>query len=77
MTTREVAERLRVGTQTVRRWVAAGTLHAIQPGGDRGHIRIPLATIEAMENGHTSASADALARTHTAPDRSEMPLSAR
>jgi excisionase family DNA binding protein len=47
LTTREVAERLRVTERTVRNWCTNGTLPAIQLGGRRTHLRIPARALEA------------------------------
>lgn len=47
MTTLEVAERLRVDSSTVRKWVAKGLLKAVPlPGG--GHYRFRPEDIEAL-----------------------------
>jgi len=40
LTVNEVAERMRVIPLTVRRWINAGELRAIKPGGDRAGWRI-------------------------------------
>lgn len=37
----EVAERLRVNPETVRRWLRQGKLRGVLMGGDRGGYRIP------------------------------------
>jgi excisionase family DNA binding protein len=47
LTTREVAERLRVTARTVRNWCSNGTLPAIQLGGRGTHLRIPAGALEA------------------------------
>jgi excisionase family DNA binding protein len=47
LTTREVAERLRVTERTVRNWCTNGTLPAIQLGGRGTHLRIPAGALEA------------------------------
>ena len=46
LTTSEVADRYRVTTTTVRRWVAAGDLEAIRLPGKR--LRFRLADVEAL-----------------------------
>jgi excisionase family DNA binding protein len=46
LTTREVAERLRVTDRTVRNWCSGGLLPAIQLGGRGTHLRIPAAAPE-------------------------------
>jgi excisionase family DNA binding protein len=40
LTVQEVAERLRVNAETVRRWLRQGRLHGMMPGGDRAGYRI-------------------------------------
>lgn len=40
-TVREVAERVRVDPVTVRRWIKAGRLKAVRPGGTKAGWRIP------------------------------------
>lgn len=46
LTTAEVAERYRVSTMTVRRWVAAGELEAIRLPG--GQLRYRAADVDAL-----------------------------
>lgn len=40
LTVKEVAERLRVNPETVRRWLRQGRLRGVLMGGDRGGYRI-------------------------------------
>jgi excisionase family DNA binding protein len=51
MTVREVAERLRVRPETVRRWIAEGTVRAQKPGGNRAGWRVPVEEVERLERG--------------------------
>ena len=44
----EVADRFAVTTQTVRNWIAAGRLAAVQPAR-RGRYRIPIDALQAFE----------------------------
>jgi excisionase family DNA binding protein len=44
----EVAERLRVNRDTVRRYVRSGRLKGVLLGGDRGGYRIRLSDLEAF-----------------------------
>jgi excisionase family DNA binding protein len=45
------APQLQVGSATVRRWVKSGRLHAVQPAGERGLVRIPATELERLEAG--------------------------
>jgi excisionase family DNA binding protein len=47
----EAALQLQVGSATVRRWVKSGRLHAVQPAGERGLVRIPATELERLEAG--------------------------
>ena len=40
LTVQEVAERLRVNPETVRRWLRQGRLRGVMPGGDRAGYRV-------------------------------------
>lgn len=42
----EVAERLRVHVNTVRRWLREGTLQGVKPGGDKSGYRISVQALE-------------------------------
>jgi excisionase family DNA binding protein len=46
LTVPEVAEHLRVTIETVRRWIRAGRIHAIKPGGPRSGWRIERSELE-------------------------------
>jgi excisionase family DNA binding protein len=48
MTTAEVAEYLRVGEETVRRWIRAGDIAVLDLGGRRGGYRIRRADLDAF-----------------------------
>ena len=47
----EVAALLRVTDKTIRRWLAAGRIHGVQPGGPRAAWRIPAAELERLLRG--------------------------
>jgi excisionase family DNA binding protein len=49
----EVAARLRANPETVRRWLRAGTLKGVRPGGTRLGWRIPEGEVRRVlrENG--------------------------
>jgi len=47
-TIQEVAEELRVGQGAIRGMIKRGNLNAIQLGGPKGAIRIPVSAIDAM-----------------------------
>jgi len=47
----EAALQLQVGSATVRRWVKTGRLHAVQPAGEQGLIRIPATELKRLEEG--------------------------
>jgi excisionase family DNA binding protein len=49
MTVPEVAERLRVKPETVRRWLRAGKLQGVLLGGDRGGYRIRESEVARVE----------------------------
>lgn len=65
VTTEEVARRLRVSEETVRRWCRAGRLPTVQIG--RAH-RIPLAAVLAFAAGAALTSGASPARPEGAPD---------
>lgn len=44
---KEAAEALDVHPETIRRWIAAGTIKAVR-AGDRGHWRIPESEVDRM-----------------------------
>jgi len=46
LTVQEVAARLRVNPETVRRWLRQGRLQGALLGGDRAGYRIPAAEVE-------------------------------
>ena len=50
LTTKEVAERLRVNVITVQRWLARGDLKGTKLPG-RGGWRVPASEVERMERG--------------------------
>ncbi len=56
LSTEEVAERLQVDEQTVRRWIKSGKLKAVKPGRE---WRIPPAAFEALLENHGSPKAKA------------------
>ena len=45
------AAQLKVGDATVRRWIKAGNLRALQVGGPQGVIRVPAGELERLETG--------------------------
>jgi excisionase family DNA binding protein len=45
----ETAMQLGTSSHTVRRWIKTGVLHATQPAGQKGLIRIPESEIERLE----------------------------
>ena len=51
LTVPEVAERLRVNEETVRRWVRTGRLEAVMPGGRKAGYRISERAVRAMLAG--------------------------
>jgi excisionase family DNA binding protein len=55
LTIAEVAERLRVNEETVRRWVRAGRLTAVMPGGRKAGYRISERAVRAMLGGTDAA----------------------
>lgn len=46
LTVNEVADRLRVHVESVRRWIRQGKMSGSMMGGDRGGYRIPESEIE-------------------------------
>jgi excisionase family DNA binding protein len=44
----EAAVRLRVSAATIRRWIHAGHLAAVQPAGEQGLLRIPEAELDRL-----------------------------
>ena len=46
LTVRQVAERLQVNAETVRRWLRSGGMHGISLGSDRGGWRIAESEVE-------------------------------
>ena len=60
-TVSEVAERLRVNEETVRRWIRTGRLVAVMPGGRKAGYRISERAVRAMlssNQGNEGASND-------------------
>jgi len=51
LTVPEVAERLRVNEETVRRWVRTGRLVAVMPGGRKAGYRISERAVRSMLEG--------------------------
>ena len=51
LTVPEVAERLRVNEETVRRWVRTGRLRAVMPGGRKAGYRILERAVQDMMRG--------------------------
>jgi excisionase family DNA binding protein len=49
MTVPEVAERLRINPETVRRWLRQGRLHGVLMGGRRGGYRIKESEVARIE----------------------------
>lgn len=47
----EVAKRLRVRQETVRRWISEGTIHGTMIGGRRSGYRIPASEVERLLRG--------------------------
>ena len=56
LSTEEVAERLQVDEQTVRRWIKSGKLEAVKPGRE---WRIPPSAFEALLESYSSPKAPA------------------
>ncbi len=56
LSTEEVAERLQVDEQTVRRWIKSGKLEAVKPGRE---WRIPPTAFEALLESYSSPKAQA------------------
>jgi excisionase family DNA binding protein len=48
LTVAQVAERLEIGQETVRRWIKSGKLHAVNLGGTKLGYRIPESEIERL-----------------------------
>jgi excisionase family DNA binding protein len=46
LTVREVAERLRSSSETVRRWLRQGKLRGFRPGGTKLGYRVPESELE-------------------------------
>lgn len=53
LTVPEVAERLRVNDETVRRWVRTGRLKAVMPGGRKAGYRIAESAVREMLGGNS------------------------
>lgn len=54
LTVREVATQLKVGEETVRRWIRSKRLRAVMPGGEKSGYRIPASEVQRLirpENG--------------------------
>jgi excisionase family DNA binding protein len=51
LTVKEVASRLRVDEETVRRWLRTGRMRGIRPGGARADYRIPDSELRRMLTG--------------------------
>jgi excisionase family DNA binding protein len=50
LTVQEVAQRLRLNPETIRRWLRQGKLECILLGGDRGGYRIPESAVQRLIN---------------------------
>ena len=48
LTVSEVAERLRLKPETVRRWLRSGKLHGVSLGSDSAGWRVPEAEVERL-----------------------------
>jgi excisionase family DNA binding protein len=55
LTVTDVAKALAVDEETIRRWVRAGKVKAIQPGGQRGTYRIPESELRRLLTGQPPA----------------------
>ncbi|MBI3968349.1 MAG: helix-turn-helix domain-containing protein [Chloroflexi bacterium] len=51
LTVQEVAERLRVHEETVRRWLRSGHLEGVLPGGKRSGYRIRESALQRLLGG--------------------------
>lgn len=51
LTVRQVAQRLQVGEVTVQRWLRAGKLKGVRPGGTRMGWRIPEGEVRRVLSG--------------------------
>ncbi len=69
LTVREVASELQVHEETVRRWIRAGELPAIELGGPRTMYRIRPADLGAFMRQHTRTAAPK----HTPPPKARTP----
>ena len=54
LTVPEVAERMRVGVDTVRRWLRTGRLKGLLPGGTKTGYRVRERDLEAFIDGATT-----------------------
>lgn len=59
LTIQEVAQRLRLNPETVRRWLNSGRMRGHKLGSDRAGWRIPAAEIQRVLTAGDSASRDA------------------
>jgi excisionase family DNA binding protein len=59
LTVLEVAERLRVNEETVRRWVRTGRLRAVMPGGRKAGYRISERAVHDMMSGDQKSDGSA------------------
>ena len=57
LTVQEVAERLRINPETVRRWLRQEKLHGVLMGGDRGGYRIAESELRRFLGGEGKAAA--------------------
>lgn len=74
LSTEEVAERLQVDEQTIRRWIKFGKLEAFKPGRE---WRIPPAALEALQASYSSPKAQAQADIESGDERLEDRLAPR
>jgi len=54
---REVAERLRLNPETVRRWLLSGKLRGVRPGGTKGGWRISVSEVDRVLEREGAAEA--------------------
>jgi excisionase family DNA binding protein len=57
LTVPEVAERVRVAPETVRRWLRSGRLRGVLPGGTKSGWRIPESELRRFLSGAEKAAA--------------------
>jgi excisionase family DNA binding protein len=51
LTVKQVAQRLQIGQVTVLRWLRAGKISGVKPGGTRIGWRVPVSEVERVERG--------------------------